>query len=317
MSHSPLISICIPAYKSLLFLRRLLESISVQTFTSFEVIITDDSPDDKVCLLVGQFESLLPIRYYKNPSPLGTPENWNEAIRKANGEWIKLMHTDDWFGRKDSLELFYKTAMLHQDKDFFFSAFQNIEEKTGKRQIVQCSGFDLWFLKQSPLHLFRKVYVGNPSCTMIRRSLNIYYQKRYKFVVDFEFYIRCFQGKAKWQYIDEVLLNIGFHSEQVTKYTFLVPEVQLPENHQLIKQLGVDILKNIFVYDYYWRMYRNLGIRSVSEASKYDSSLLHPLNQQMIHAQQKIPNCLLKNGLLSKAWMLLNYSLSLFRSHKN
>lgn len=315
MHHQPLVSICIPAYNGLPFLKRLLESIARQTFTSFEVVITDDSPDENVGALVKQFESSLPIHYYKNPSPLGTPENWNEAIRHAKGTWIKLMHNDDWFRRQDSLKLFYEATIQHQNKDFFFSAFQNIEELSGKKEIVRCDRFDLWFLRQSPLHLFRKVYVGNPSCTMVKRSLNMYYEKKYKFVVDFEFYIRCFQGQTKWQYIDDVLVNIGFHSEQVTKYTFLVPDVQLPENHQLLKQLGAGILRNIFVYDYYWRMYRNLGIRTVSAIAEYDSYQPHPLIQQIIQAQQKLPKTLLNRGVISKSWMLLNYTISLFRPH--
>ena len=43
-----LISICIPAYKNTSFLKRLLESLLQQTYTHFEVILSDDSPDDTV-----------------------------------------------------------------------------------------------------------------------------------------------------------------------------------------------------------------------------------------------------------------------------
>ncbi len=63
--------------------------ILIQTYTDFEIVITDDSPDDSVADLVEKYQSRKDIRYYKNEKPLGTPENWNEAIRKANGKWIK------------------------------------------------------------------------------------------------------------------------------------------------------------------------------------------------------------------------------------
>jgi glycosyltransferase involved in cell wall biosynthesis len=43
-----LVSICIPAYKNTRFLKRLLESLLQQTYTHFEVILSDDSPDDTV-----------------------------------------------------------------------------------------------------------------------------------------------------------------------------------------------------------------------------------------------------------------------------
>jgi glycosyltransferase involved in cell wall biosynthesis len=45
---NPLISICIPAYKRTEFLQRLLDSIDIQTFKNFEVIVTDDSPGNDV-----------------------------------------------------------------------------------------------------------------------------------------------------------------------------------------------------------------------------------------------------------------------------
>ena len=44
----PFISICIPAYKNTTYVGRLLDSISEQTFTDYEVVVTDDSPDDSV-----------------------------------------------------------------------------------------------------------------------------------------------------------------------------------------------------------------------------------------------------------------------------
>jgi len=48
MTNSSEISICIPAYKNVGFLERLLHSISIQSFADYEVVITDDSPDDSV-----------------------------------------------------------------------------------------------------------------------------------------------------------------------------------------------------------------------------------------------------------------------------
>src|SRR5436853_6661036 len=97
----PLISICIPAFKRTDFLKKLLASIRMQDFLDFEVIVTDDSPGKDVEDLCSAYSDV-PIAYYKNLQRLGTPENWNEAIRKANGKWIKLMHDDDWFSNTNS-----------------------------------------------------------------------------------------------------------------------------------------------------------------------------------------------------------------------
>ena len=315
MTNSSEISICIPAYKNVGFLERLLHSISIQSFADYEVVITDDSPDDSVKKFIQDYTFPKPIRYIKNTFSLGTPENWNEAIRNAKGKWIKLMHNDDWFAHKDALKYFYDATLKHSQCSFFFSAFQNINYETGDKEVVKCNLFDRFILWLSPLHLFRKVYVGNPSCTLIRRDAGLFYDHRFKYVVDFEYYIRCIKKLNRYQYIDEVLLNIGFHKEQVTKYTFLVPSVQIPENLILLDKLGHNILRNLLVYDYYWRMVRNLKIRNPTEIKTYYDKDLNRVIKRMINFQSKVPVQVLQIGLFSKSFMLLNYVFSLMKTH--
>ncbi len=106
MSSQPFISICIPAYKRTQYLQRLLRSIAEQTFNNFEVIVSDDSNDDSVKKLIAQFENQFSLKYWQNQTSLGTPANWNAAIQKAAGEWIKLMHDDDWFATPSALQQF-------------------------------------------------------------------------------------------------------------------------------------------------------------------------------------------------------------------
>jgi len=310
---APIVSICIPAYKNITYLKRLLHSISIQTFQDYEVIISDDSPDDSVQQLVQEYHTIKNIQYYKNVSALGTPENSNEAIRRASGAWIKLMHNDDWFTSKTALQVFYETSLKKPECSFFFSAFQNVIEETGEKQIVRCNAFDRWVLNLSPLHLFRRVYVGNPSCTFIKRDVGLWYDKKFKFVVDFEYYIRCIQKLRSWHYIDEVLLNIGFHNEQVTKYTFLNPSVQIPENYIMLEQFGNSIMRNLLVYDYYWRMHRNLNIRTVDNVKQYFDGPVNPIIKRLIQFQSKVPKQLLKIGIASKLLMLISYASSLMQ----
>src|SRR5665647_1729457 len=123
MNNKYLVSICIPAYKRIADLEKLLDSIGRQTFKNFEVIITDDSPDDTVKNFCLNYHHEFELIYYKNTPPLGTPENWNEGIRKATGEWVKLMHDDDYFADDDSLALFVAAIKHQPDVQVFYSAF--------------------------------------------------------------------------------------------------------------------------------------------------------------------------------------------------
>ena len=316
MNNSPLISICIPAYKRLHYLQKLLESISKQTFKEYEVVITDDTPDGSVENFVKEFPGIERIYYYKNEPTLGTPENWNEAIRKAKGVWIKLMHDDDWFATNNALQIFYENIQKHRDAHFFFSAFENVEEGSGKTQIVKMSFLDKFIFRMNPYHLLKKVYVGNPSCTLVRGDLDIWYDCRYKFIVDFEYYIRIIQQTGKPVYIDKVLLNIGFHDKQVTAYTKYNPAVQIPENITFLNEQKKDILKNILVFDYYWRLMRNLKIDSVEKLLSFLKSGTEPKRgiEFIIQFQKRVPYSFLKIGLLSKFFMMIAYGINFVKN---
>jgi glycosyltransferase involved in cell wall biosynthesis len=304
----PTISICIPAYKRVDYLRRLLESILEQDYHDFEVVLTDDSPDTDVQDLIAQFAARLPILYYKNTTALGTPENWNEGIRRASGTWIKVMHDDDWFQGTDSLGKFASAALANPDVNFIFSAYTNVYEKDDKRSEVRLGAIQHGLLKRSLWYLLGANYVGNPSCTLFRNHKEIFFDPAFKWVVDFEFYIRYLNRYKGWYYIDSPLIYVGMNDTQVTNYTFGVVGVQVPENHQLLIKNGVAHLKEMVVYDYFWRLYRNLNITSeyqIREAG-YTAVLPRPLSS-MIRWQSRIPRFVLKNGLSSKLLMGLHY----------
>jgi glycosyltransferase involved in cell wall biosynthesis len=58
---NPFISICIPAYKRTNYLKRLLDSIVLQNFHDFEVIISDDSNDNSVSELIHDFKEKIKV----------------------------------------------------------------------------------------------------------------------------------------------------------------------------------------------------------------------------------------------------------------
>ena len=79
MSH-PKVSICIPTYQQIEYLKKTLDSIQIQDFTDYEVIITDDSRDNSVKYLVETYSSYLPIRYYLNEESLDSVQRREGGI---------------------------------------------------------------------------------------------------------------------------------------------------------------------------------------------------------------------------------------------
>ncbi len=303
----PFISICIPAYKRITDLERLLYSISKQSYKNFEVIITDDSPDNTVKDFLAGYQHDFSLLYFKNVRALGTPENWNEGFRKANGLWLKLMHDDDYFANNNSLLSFVKTIEQQPETEVFYSAFMFEDLVNEKQEIIRCNVYDRFLLNLSPYHLLKRNYFGNPSCVIIKRTVPFFYDNRFKYIVDFAYYMELLLHNIKCSYIDEVLINVGQNEGQVTHYTFKNKAVQMYENHVLLEKIGAKSLKNILAFDYYWRVYRNFKIQSTDEILEYYNSDIHPVLQCMIAFQKKIPNALLKVGLLSKFFMFTCY----------
>jgi len=309
------ISICIPAYKNIVYVKRLLDSIAIQTYKDYEVIVTDDSPNEDVNNLCKEYEGKFRLNYFKNETALDTPENWNEALRKANGQWMKIMHDDDWFSSENGLEAFAKATEAHPECDFFFSAYTNIYEGENRKQQMFLKPFWKKAIK-NPAVLLADNVIGPPSVILHKNTKQIFYDRSMKYIVDIDFYIR-FLENSNWFYIDKPLINVGINSAQVTKYTFGVADVHLKEALQLLKKTGEGELKNILVFDAWWRLLRNFSIKNINDIRKtgFEEDVPNVI-KAIISFQKKLPAGLLKFGPFSKAMMSICYLVCELKNQK-
>ncbi len=303
-----LISICIPAYKNVVYLERLLDSIKKQSFVDYEVIITDDSPDDEVKEFVNQYSANFPIHYFKNEKPLGTPENWNESIRKAKGEWIKLMHDDDWFTTADSLKQYFDMAT--QGYDCIFSGYDSVNEDNSLITARTVSSNSFKKIKDYPYYLFGNNIIGPPSVLLFKKDMKEIYDPQLKWLVDIEAYIRMIK-KYKCAYIPEALISMGCHNAQVTKDCFQNPNVEIFEALIYYKKHGKIVYRRLMAYDSWWRMVRNLNIRTKSDLTYYAKGETIPeFLIKILEFQKRIPASLLNNRFISKFSMTISYVLN-------
>ncbi len=305
--HTPLISVCVPAYKHPEYVARLLDSLVSQTFSDFEVVLTDDSPDTSVQELVQQYQEKLTLRYHRNSPALGTPANWNEAMRRAKGQWIKLIHDDDWLAAPDSLAHYVAAIEENEHAAFLISSYRNVTGQSSS-VAVHPSPYRLRALQQNPVTLLSKNIIGPPSVVIHRNDQKHFYDENLRWLVDMDFYIRYLEHHRA-VHIDKELVNIGLNELQVTKSSSLVREVEIPEHFHVLEKTGISQLRNLLVYDAWWRLFRNLQIRNASEiaASGYQGELPAVL-LSMINFQTRYPLRLLRIGIVSKALMLSSYT---------
>jgi glycosyltransferase involved in cell wall biosynthesis len=94
--ETPLVSVVIAAYRQLAYLREAVASALSQTFSDFEVIITDDSGSDEIKAYAEGVRDPR-IRYQANSTPLGIARNHLAGYRMARGKYIaNLNHDDKW-----------------------------------------------------------------------------------------------------------------------------------------------------------------------------------------------------------------------------
>lgn len=302
------VSICIPAYKRVGYLQRLLESILNQTYKNYEVVITDDSDDDSVKNLLTKYSSKINIIYNKNNPALGTPKNWMAAFSYATGDWIKLIHDDDWFAAPDSLHKYVNA--ITQDTRYIFSGYNAYYENknTYVDKTVVKDQFDR--ISKQPFLLLASNLIGPPSVLMFHKSVKNYYETELKWLVDIEYYI-SFLVKEKAVYIEEPLINMSYNDTQVTNSCYNNPEVEIPEMLFILKKHGHCSAKNIMVFDAFWRSVRNNKIRNLEQLKQYSLTYNIPhFIKHIVQFQQIIPSFLLKIGVFSKVFMAISYTFN-------
>lgn len=303
------ISICITTYNRVSYLERLLDSIATQTFKDFDILITDNSETTIVKDFVAGYQDKLPIHYHKNVPAVGMTENWNICMAMAKGEWIKLIHDDDWLATDTALAEF--AAATNSGVRYIFSGRNNYYETSEQYEKVIISQDVFDSVVKNPELLLADNYVGQPSVLMFHSSVAEYYDPKLKWFVDTEYYM-TFLKKEPAIYIDQPLLNICYNNSQMTNFCVSNPNVVLPELLYVLNKHKVERATDIRIYDAWWRLMRNMNIRSLADVKKYCSDIEVPLIlRSIINHQKMIPAGLLKQGVVSKLTMACSYMFNI------
>lgn len=185
----PKVSICIPASRPMEYLHRALDSVLIQTYRDYELVITDDSPEGSIGPSLAAYSFGDKLKYSKNKARLGAAGNWNEAVRLASGEYIKMLHDDDWFTYEDSLGEYVRMLDDNPQAQFAFSSLIGQYHDSGRTWIHSASPQQIRLLAEEPTSLFCENFIGGPSAVIYRRDLNKPFDKNLKWVVDIDFYI--------------------------------------------------------------------------------------------------------------------------------
>ena len=233
------VSICIPTYGKAEYVKQLLDSIFMQSYSDYEIIITDDTTGDEVAEVAKSYQDDR-IRYYHNSEKLGHIFNWNRAIELANGDYIKIMFSDDWFTYNDSLETYVGLLESDQDVGFAFSGSMQVSKTASYARQIPTQFLEK--LEKDYRYLFLGNYAGAPSGT-IYRNHGIRFDEKSNWASDQELYLHLLSENPRFSYSTRPLVSIGIHEEQYTNlfrkrdkrifndYWYMFTKYCLIENH--------------------------------------------------------------------------------------
>lgn len=228
-----LVSICIPTYNGEKFIAEAMESALRQTYRPVEIIVSDDDSKDKTLEIIATYikKTDIPIHIYHH-KPAGIGANWNNCVRKSNGQYIKFLFQDDLLDATCIAKMIDKTitdsqiGMVFCKRNILYdSTNANHAEWVSKYGELH-NKWSITFtvvegrrLLRDPKLLDRpKNKIGEPVAVLIKRDVFEkvgYFSTILKQSLDYEYWYRIFKH-FKVAYVNESLASFRLHCEQAT-----------------------------------------------------------------------------------------------------
>ena len=165
----PKVSILIPVYNRRDYLVGCVQSALDQTFTDFEIIVSDNASTDGTWEICQEFASRdSRVKIFRNYKNLGPVRNWLACAERAEGEYSKILWSDDLI----SPEYLEKLVPYLENPDigFVYSA-ANVFSATDEREALLYSCLDTGIYETSRFIegvLLDKDFPKSPGCALFR-----------------------------------------------------------------------------------------------------------------------------------------------------
>ena len=206
--YSPLISIAVPAYQTPVeFLRQMIESLIVQTYSNWELCIVNASPDNeemqKVLAEYSAGDSR--VRFCNLKENLGIAENTNRAFAMTKGEFVGLLDHDDLLAPNALYEI-VKILQDHPQADALYTDEDKVTTELDEHfQPHLKPDFNLDLLRSNNYicHFF-----------VVRKSIVEKaggFRKEFDGAQDYDFIFRCTENAGEVLHVPEILYHWRTH----------------------------------------------------------------------------------------------------------
>ena len=241
--NNPLVSIITPCFNSENYISKTINSVIMQSFQQWEMIIVDDFSSDKsVDIIKKLMTNEKRISLIENKENLGSGASRNKAIKIAKSRYIAFLDADDiWHYDKLKIQIKFmidnKIAFSHTSYGYIDSFDKEIKSplKVSRHPI------DYYFLlKRTEISCLTAVYDS--------KLIGKYYMPDRKLKQDYALWLSILKNGYKSHPIPHVLAYYRQHANQKTrkKYKLIFSHVIF-----LKETKNMSILKSIY-YTLFW-----------------------------------------------------------------
>ena len=205
-----LISVVVPIYNVEKYLRLCLDSLLMQTYTNFEVLmINDGSPDDSANICKEYLAKDRRFQYFEKENS-GPSDTRNYGIEHSKGEYITFVDSDDWLKESFLADLY--EAITRTGADIALSTYIKYDDLQSVYNIPIIGEYyeRIWmsdeFIRELPKLEMKDNSYSNPWAKLFKRELfrTIRFPKG-KLIEDTRTNIKLFLESSRLVYINKCL----------------------------------------------------------------------------------------------------------------
>ncbi len=203
----PKVSIIITSYNHAKWLKQCVDSALSQTFQDREVILIDDNSTDETPMILNEYKNKIEI--IRNNPNMGTYPSLNKAIKIAQGEYIAILNSDDyWHPNKIEKQI---TLMQEDPNMTFCHTFGEFVDDVGNGIQGEPMGFPF---PQTPTGDCFHIFVANNTAiasSVLARTKSINqvggFDESFKNLGDWDMWLKLSE-----------MGNVGFLPDKLTFY---------------------------------------------------------------------------------------------------
>ena len=204
MDKYPLVSIVTPSFNQARFLEYTLRSVLEQDYPNIEYLVVDGASTDGSLEIIKKYEKKL--AWWVSEKDRGQAEAINKGLRKAKGEYIAWLNSDDMYARG----AVRKAVGALQAEPALGMVFSNVFSIDADNQIFNTMRYSAYGL----VDLMAFNIIGQPGVFMRRAALEQagYMDLNYHYLLDHQLWLRI-ASKAPIRYVDDYFAAARFHAD--------------------------------------------------------------------------------------------------------